>query len=97
MEELLFIVTGFMWGEYAPDVFLPGYWETGTGDCPATTPQSYLTENLASMSFSRAIIRAVKGPTVAGRGKTDLSRDLTEIRERRCGLWEVGEVGEGEG
>ena len=71
--------------------------ETQLSDCPATTPQPYLTENLASMSFSRAIIRAVKGPTVAGRGKTDLSRDLTEIRERRCGLWEVGEVGEGEG
>ena len=27
-EKLLFIVTGFMWGEYGPDVLLSGYWET---------------------------------------------------------------------
>ena len=69
--------------------------ETQPSDRPATTPLSYLRENLASMSFSRAIIRAVKGPTVASRGKTDLSPDLTELRERGqrgCGLWEVDEA-----
>ena len=27
MEKLLFIVTGFMWGEYCPDVFLADYWD----------------------------------------------------------------------
>ena len=51
------------------------------------------------MSFSRAIIRAVKGPTVAVSSKTDLSPDLTEIRERPgqvLSVWEVA-TGEGEG
>ena len=60
---------------------------------------SYLRENLASMSFSRAIIGAVKGPTVASSGKTDLSQILTEIRERPgrvLSVWEVA-TGEGEG
>ena len=73
--------------------------ETQLSDSPATTPLSYLTENLASMSFSRAIIGAVKGPTVASSGKTDLSPDLTEIRERPGGVLSVWEVvtGEGEG
>ena len=69
--------------------------ETQLSDSPATTPLSYLTENLASMSFSRAIIRAVKGPTVAVSSKTDLSPDLTEIRERpdmRVSLVSVGGV-----
>ena len=69
--------------------------ERQLSDSPATTPLSYLQENLASMSFSRAIIRAVKGPTVAVSGKTDLSPDLTEIRERpdmRGSLVSVGGV-----
>ena len=51
------------------------------------------------MSFSRAIIGAVKGPTVASSGKTDLSQILTEIRERPgrvLSVWEVA-TGEGEG
>ena len=65
--------------------------ERQLSDSPATTPLSYLQENLASMSFSRAIIRAVKGPTVAGRGKTDLSPDLTELRERCPGSASVPE------
>ena len=64
--------------------------ETQLSDRPATTPLLYLTENLASMSFSRAIIRAVKGPTVASSGRTDLSPDLTEIRERAERVWVVG-------
>ena len=69
--------------------------ETQLSDRPATTPLLYLTENLASMSFSRAIIRAVKGPTGATRSWTDLSSDLTEIRERERGrVWERS-VGEG--
>ena len=85
------------------DALLPGYWdrrgETQLSDSPATTPRSYLRENLASMSFSRAIIGAVKGPTVASSGKTDLSQILTEIRERPgrvLSVWEVA-TGEGEG
>ena len=85
------------------DALIPGYWdrrgETQLSDSPATTPRSYLRENLASMSFSRAIIGAVKGPTVASSGKTDLSPDLTEIRERPgrvLSVWEVA-TGEGEG
>ena len=44
-------------------------------------------------------IGAVKGPTVASSGKTDLSPDLTEIRERPgqvLSVWEVA-TGEGEG
>ena len=71
--------------------------ETQLSDRPATTPLLYLTENLASMSFSRAIIRAVKGPTGTTGSWTDLSSDLTEIREReREGgtVWERS-VGEG--
>ena len=94
-----------MWGDRILSrcvPILPSYWdrrgeergERQLSDSPATTPLSYLQENLASMSFSRAIIRAVKGPTVAvSSSKRDLSADLTEIREVPGMRWSLESVG----